>query len=44
VKSRLDTITGHAQTVELDGQITHPATRRAHEVMVFVFDVRIDPQ
>ena len=34
----------HAQAVELDGQVAHPAARRAHEVVVVVLDVRVDPQ
>ena len=36
--------TGNAQAVELDGEIAYPAARRAHEVVVRVLDVRVDPQ
>src|SRR5262249_15131483 len=36
--------TRYAQAVELDRQVAYPSARAAHEVVVRVFDVGIDPQ
>ena len=35
---------GNLERVELDRYIAYPSARRAHQVMVVVFDVRVDPQ